>query len=280
MKLQRDNPLPRELAPGINWLGQCTGIMYQGRELHGYQSSYLVAGSEASALVEQGLTCDAPAIQAQLERLTPDVPPIKYLFISHHESPHAGGVGWFLERYPEALACGNVVDLHLIFPEFEDRLLPLDPGDRLDLGGTELEVVEAVFRDMPYTRWAFDTRRRVLFSSDGFAYTHYHSDGHCGMLGEEALGSLDLDEMTALYAYAAFHWTQLVEIEPYLERLDELLERLDVQIVAPTHGLPFADLDAVLPEVRKGFRLGSERQTRTLMDLANEHAASGVRASN
>jgi flavorubredoxin len=270
MKLQVDNPLPRELAPGVHWLGQCTSVIVQGEVLHSYQAAYLVIGDDCSALVEMGLTADAPVIQAQLDALlTADVPPLRYLFASHHETPHVGGVGRWLERYPEAIACGNVMDLHLVFPEFAHRLRPLDPGDELDLGGTRLRVVEAVFRDMPYTRWAFDTRRRVLFSSDGFAYTHLHRERHCGHLGEEAAGTLELDEMTALFAFAAFHWTQLVEIEPHIDRLEKLLDELDVDIVAPTHGLPFSDLDVVMPEIRKGFRLGSEREALSILDLAH-----------
>lgn len=270
MKLQPDNPLPRELAPGIHWLGQCTSLAYEGKVLHSYQSAYLVIGEECSALVEMGLTSDAPVTQTQLDALlTDDVPPLKYLFVSHHETPHAGGIGRWLERYPDAIACGNVMDLHLVLPEFADRLRPLEPGDELDLGGTELRVVEAVFRDMPYTRWAFDTRRRVLFSSDGFAYSHLHGERQCGRLGEEAT-TLEIDEMTALFAFAAFHWTQHVDVEPYVERLEQLLDELDVQLVAPTHGLPFSDFDAVMPEIVKGFRLGSEREAGSLLDMA-EH---------
>ena len=125
--------------------------------------------------------------------------------------------------------------------------------------GPAVGDVEAVFRDMPYTRWAFDTRRRVLFSSDGFAHTHGHSARHCGLLAEEALDTLDLDEMTAFYAFSAFHWTQHVDVEPMISRLEQLLGELDVDIVAPTHGLPFSRLDLVVPEILKGFRLGSER---------------------
>jgi flavorubredoxin len=270
MKLQADNPLPRELAPGVHWLGQCTSLTYQGQTLHSYQSAYLVIGEECSALVEMGLTSDAPVIQAQLDELLADAPPLRYLFISHHETPHAGGIGRWLDRYPDAIACGNVMDLHLVLPEFADRLRPLEPGAEVDLGGSRLQVVEAVFRDMPYTRWAFDTKRRVLFTSDGFAFSHVHGKDHCGLLGEEVAASLDIEEMTALFAFAAFHWTQLVDIEPYIERLEALLAELDVALVAPTHGLPFADFDAVMPEILKGLRLGSEREAQSLLDLA-EH---------
>jgi hypothetical protein len=37
------------------------------------------------------------------------------------------------------------------------------------------------------TWWGFDTRERVLFPGGGFAYSHYHEDGHCGLVAEEAV---------------------------------------------------------------------------------------------
>ncbi|MGE4425520.1 MAG: MBL fold metallo-hydrolase [Solirubrobacteraceae bacterium] len=270
MKVQHENPLPREIASGVHWLGQCTGIELEGETLHSYNSSYLVVGEHSCALVEMGLSSDLPVIEAQLDDLLAGAPPLRYLFISHHESPHAGGIGRWLARFPESTACGNVMDLHLVLPEFADRLQPLEPGDELDLGGTQLRVVEAVFRDMPYTRWVFDTRQRVLFTSDGFAYTHLHSERHCGLLGEETLGTIDLEQMTAIFAYAAFHWTQLVDVEPFIARLEEMLKELDVAVVAPTHGLPFSDIGAIMPEIRKGFRLGSSREVVSLLDVAGQ----------
>jgi len=269
VKVQPNNPLPRKLAPGVEWLGQCAELPYRGRILHNYQSVYLVIGEESSALVEQGMTSDIGVIESQLAALlTPDVPPLRHFFISHQEIPHCGGIGRLLHRYPEATACGNVNDLHLAFPEFADRARPLDPGDEIDLGGTTLKVVEAVFRDAAYSRWVFDERSRVLFTGDGFAYTHVHTEENCGRLAEEVVDDLELEEMTALYAFLAFHWTQLVDIEPYLARLDGLLAELDVRIVAPTHGLPFSELDVVMPQIRSGYRAGSERESLNLFDLA------------
>jgi flavorubredoxin len=258
MKRQPDNRLPRELAAGVHWLGQCTGIEYQGRLLHQYSSAFLVVGDSHSALVETGLPSDMAVIREQLDALlATGVPDLRYIFITHGELPHAGGAGRLLAAYPDTIACGDVSDLHLVFPQFTDRLWPLDPGDTVDLGGTELRVVEAVFRDLPSTRWAFDTGRRVLFAADGFAFSHLHAEGHCGLLGEEAAPTLDLADQIAIFALAAFHWTQHVDIEAHIARLDELLADLKPNVVAPTHGLPFTDFDAIVPEIRAGLRLGS-----------------------
>lgn len=256
------NPLPRELAPGVHWLGQCGQIEYQGQRLHSYASVFLVEGDECSILVEGGLTTDVPVIERQLDALfATGVPEPRYLFVSHTEVPHSGGIGRFLQRFPEATACGDVEDLHLVFPEHADRFVTLDPGDSLPLGGCEFRVVEAVFRDMPYSRWGFDTRRRVLFASDGFSYCHYHEAGHCGSLAEEA-SSLGISDQVALFALSAFGWTQYTDVEPYISRLERLVfDELDARVIAPTHGLPIGDPAATLPEIAEGLRAGSRIRT-------------------
>jgi len=254
--------LPRELAPGIFWMGKCLEVSYRGRPLHGYNSVYLVAGEESSMLVEGGHPQDLPTVEAQLDELMErGVPPLRHLFTTHTETPHSSGLGRLFDRYPDMVAYGDMLDLHLVFPQYADRLRRFDPGDSIDLGGTQFMAVEAVIRDMPYTRWGFDTRRRALFPGDGFAYSHYHEDGHCGSFAEEA-PSLDLPDMTALFAELALYWTRFVDLEPYIERLDELLfDELGVELVCPTHGLPVHDLEATLPKIREGLRLGSAGKT-------------------
>lgn len=260
------NPLPREIAPGVFWLGDCIRQMYKGRELHGYNSVFLVQGEECCALIEGGHPQDLLSIETQLdELLARGLPPLRYLFTTHTETPHSSGLGRVMDRFPDTIACGDVEDLHMVFPQFDGRFRELDPGDSLDLGGTELQVVEAVFRDFAYTRWAFDTQRGVLFAGDGFAYSHYHEDGHCGKLAEEA-PSLELPDMTALFAELAFYWTRFVDIEPYIERLEYLVrEALPVKMIAPTHGLPIGDIETILPRIYEGLRLGSTSESHEVI---------------
>lgn len=255
------NPLPREIAAGLHWLGDCLKYNYDGTKLHAYNSVYLVSGDEASALVEGGHPADLPLIEQQVDSLLESgAPPLKYLFTTHYETPHCAGFGRLLERYPEAVCVGDVSDLHLTFPSYADRLRPAAVGERIDLGGAELVTVPAVIRDYAYTRWAFDTRSRTLFTGDGLAYTHYHEVGHCGSLAEE-VPELDLPDMTALFAELAFYWTRFTDIEPYIEWLDRMVDELGVEMIAPTHGLPIGDLQATLPRVYDGLRRGSRART-------------------
>jgi flavorubredoxin len=251
------NPLPRELAPGLFWLGECLEQPHGDVMLHGCNSVFVLTGDDSSMIVEGGHPKDLVVIENQIEQLVRGgIPPVRFIFTTHQETPHSSGVGRMLQRFPEAILCGPLHDYHLVFPQYQDRFLPLDVGERVDLGGTEFVVVEAVIRDLLYTRWGYDTRSRTLFPGDGFAYNHYHADDQCGKVAEE-VPELDLEDMTAMFAEFALYWTQFVDLEPYIQRLESLIDELGVDLVAPTHGLPITNLEATMPRVRQGLRLGS-----------------------
>lgn len=259
-------PLPREIAPGLFWLGGCLTIPYQDTVLHGYNSVYLLAGDDCSMLIEGGHPEHLALVERQIEDLLGGgLPELRHVFVTHTETPHSAGLGRILDHYPDVEVHGDVIDLHLVFPQHRGRFHMMDPGDSLDLGGTEFVAVEAVLRDMAYTRWGFDTRGRTLFPGDGFAYSHYHEVGHCGALAEEAVG-LDLPDMTALFADLALYWTRFSDMEPYISRLDAMLfDELGVELIAPTHGLPISDLRATVPIVYEGLRAGAGRTAPTVV---------------
>jgi flavorubredoxin len=267
--------LPRELAPDLFWIGDCLEQPYRGEIFHGYNSSYLIVGEHSCALIEAGFPPDLEVLDQQLESLlSRGLPELRYVFMTHQETPHSSGLGRLLERYPTAVACGDVSDFHLVFPQFADRLRSLEIGESIDLGGTELVVVDPVIRDLNTTLWAFDTSRRVLFPGDGFAYSHYHRDGHCGCLAEEA-DSLDIPDMTALFAELALHWTTFHDMTPFVRRLEQLvLEELEVEMIAPTHGLPIADVKGTLPKIIEGLFLGSGAVSAEMARSPSAHGGS------
>ena len=251
------NALPRELSPGVFWLGDCLEQHSQGKVYHSYNAAFLLVGSDASMLIETGHPKDFPIIERQLkEVLSTETPPLKYLFLTHQETPHSGGLGRVLELYPDVTIHGDMADYHVAFPQHVDRLNPMEVGDRIDLGGREFVAIEPIIRDLRTSLWGFDTRDRVLFPGDGFAYSNYHWDGHCGMTAEEAQ-SLDLAETSAVFAERALFWTKFADMNIYVDKLEDLIRDLDATIVAPTHGLPVMDIELTLPKIRAGLLAGS-----------------------
>lgn len=248
--------LPRELAEGVFWLGDCLEQRANGKIYHTYNAAFLLVGTEASMLVETGHPKDFPLIDKQLRELLVGRPPLKYLFVTHQETPHSGGLGRVLSRYPEAILCGDTADYHLAFPQFADRMMEMKNGDEIDLGGRSFVAVEPVVRDLRTTWWGFDTKERVLFPGDGFAYSHYHEDGHCGMFAEEA-DSLNLPEVSAVFADRALFWTKFTDMNLYVDRLQWLIDRLAVACIAPSHGLPILDPVRTVPKIKEGLLYGS-----------------------
>ena len=93
--------LPREILKNVYWLGDCLEQRYQGKIYHSYNSSYLVIGEEAALLVETGHPKDFNELHDQIVGILENKNvPLKYIFITHQETPHAGGVGRFLNIYP------------------------------------------------------------------------------------------------------------------------------------------------------------------------------------
>ena len=149
-------------------------------------------------------------------------------------------------------------------------------GDEIDLGGRGFRAVEPVVRDMRTTWWGFETRERVLFPGDGFAYSHYHEDGHCGLVAEEA-ASLDLQDTTAVFADLALWWTKWADMRNYCARLDLPDGELDVKTVCPTHGLVITDVARTMPKVKEGLLFGSQRRrARHQRRLIRQEGRSGA----
>src|SRR5258708_923625 len=228
--------MPREIAPGVFWIGDCLAQRHKGKVYHGYNAAYLIAGERASALVETGHPKDFPVIERHLgELFACGVAPLKYLFVTHQETPHCGGLGRILARFPETILCGDVSDYHHAFPQYEHRLRSMDEGDAIDLGGRSLRAREPVIRDLRRTWWGAETGQRLLFPGDGFAYSHYHLDGHCGLLAEEAV-SLDLPDVSAVFADLALFSTKFANMAAYCLRL-RLLTAAPVAVpMTPTQG--------------------------------------------
>ena len=249
---------PRQLAEGVHWITDCLVMVHEGETIHAYSSAYLVHGDERSLIVDTGHPKDWPRIEEQLDRLEVlGIPPVEYIFPTHAEVPHAANLGRLLNRYPAAVAVGDVRDYHLFFPEFADRLRPMTTGASLELGGTELLLLDPAIKDLVTSLWAYDTRSQTLFPGDGFAYMHHHQADECWRTAEE-VPDLPIPAFTALFSAYALYWTRFTDIEPHIDALDALLAKYPTSVIAPGHGSPILDPVATLPRVKEGLRLGSD----------------------
>jgi flavorubredoxin len=244
--------LPRKLADGIYWLGDCfTWPAAPGAELeHAYTANYLVAGSECSMLVDTGHPNDWDAVSRQLDTLLDaGIPELKWIFPTHPETTHSGNALRLLTRFPRARMIANTLDFHLIFPDFTSRFDHITIGDEIDLGGRQFVFVEAVFRDLVSSVWGYDRGAQALFCADGLGFGHYHAAKHCGMLTEE-IADLDIEELTKEFMESALYWSRLKSPVPHSKRLLELIETdYPVKLIAPAHGSPIMHPAETVPRI-------------------------------
>jgi flavorubredoxin len=252
--------LPREIAAGVYWLGDCMLWPAPKKLEHSYTATFLVAGSEGSVLVDTGHPKDWDAERAQLDKLfAQGVAPLRWVFPTHPEVTHCGNLGRLLDRYPEAQAIGDMRDLQLIFPRHVDRMVEKTPGDSIDLGGRRFVFVDAVFRDLPNSLWGYDAQEQVLFSGDGMGFGHYHGEEHCGKFVEE-ISDLPIGELTGQFLEYALYWSRMKSLEPKIARLNRLVEvDYPTRLIAGAHGSPVSDPEATMPRVRDGMRQLAER---------------------
>src|SRR5262249_16424191 len=89
------------------------------------------------------------------------------------------------------------------------------------------------------------------------------------LVAEEAV-SLDLPDVSSTFADLALFWTKFADMNAYCDRLDQLIERLRVKTIAPTHGLPITDVKATGPKVQAGPKTAApvpERGTKEKVSL-------------
>ena len=128
-----NRPMPREIGSGVWWLGDCLGQLYNGKIYHGYNAAHMVVGTTAAILSDTGHPKDFPVIEKHIEHVLARNPgvPLRYLFLTHQETPHSGGLGRLLARFPQLEVVGDVSDYHLAFPQYEHRLRSMFAAPRL-----------------------------------------------------------------------------------------------------------------------------------------------------
>lgn len=100
-----------------------------------------------------------------------DLEDLKWVFVSHTDLDHTGNLDRVLSLAPNArvVVPGLGAAKFGLRNDFDmSRLMPMDHGQRLDLGDRELVLLKPPTYDAPETTGFFDTRTRVLYSVDSF----------------------------------------------------------------------------------------------------------------
>jgi len=266
---------PREIAPGIWWLGGCLPIKANdGRgfdlggaaEVHSHAAPYLVVGTERAIMIDTGVPAHWSKVSFDLDQILGSRP-LDLILPTHWEVPHSGNLKKLFQKYPDAQAVGDLRDFHLAYRGFEERLHIAAPGTEFDLGGGyRITVLPAPLKDLVNTAWAYESSRKVMFTSDGFAYTHhvvpeeiedevpFHLEGECSLMSSE-LGVLPSVSQALFITKIALYWTRYVDVGPFFVEVEELLKRYPTELLAPAHGNVISDLEKMSPILREAYRV-------------------------
>ena len=165
---------------------------------------------------------------------------------------------------------GDIRDYHLFYPQIVPNLHAKVPGDRIDLGGQEFVVVEALIRDLPNTQWGFAPEAGVLFTADGFCYMHrpelddedpVHLPGECGLTTSELSVPIAV-ENAAFFTGSALYWARFAnDADAVYDRVLHLIDEIGVKSVAPTHGNFISNIRDVEPIIRAGHKRAYRYET-------------------
>lgn len=233
----------KEIAKDVFWVG----VKDHNRRLfdaliplpHGTSyNSYLIKGASKIALID---TVN-PGFEAELlGKISQHVDPAKidYVIMNHAEPDHANAGQHVLKVAPNAKLItskkGKEASL-MYFDVDESRIIAVDDGAKLDLGGRTLEFIYAPWLHWPETMFTFLVEDKILFPCDFF--------GQHTALGEFYADELG-DEVTLERAKVYFAEIMMPFRKPCLDGIEKVRKR-DVKLIAPSHGVMYRDPKLIL----------------------------------
>ncbi|MCL4557204.1 MAG: FprA family A-type flavoprotein [Deltaproteobacteria bacterium] len=196
-------------------------------------NAYLIFGKDKTALLD---TVDPSMTDVLMQNLK-DVKSIDFIISHHAEQDHSGSIPAVLGRYGNAKVVTSskgkalLVD-HLHIPD--DRIVTVEDGARLDLGGRTLEFIYTPWVHWPETMVSYLHEDKILFTCDLFG-------SHLAVSGLYCEEEWKVCESAKRY-YAEVMMPFRTNIKKHLERL----AKYDTAIIAPSHGPLYNNIDCIV----------------------------------
>ncbi len=201
-----------------------------------------VLKAKQPVLVDTGLHQDHDDFIANLESII-DPTDIRWLWLTHPDQDHVGSLRTLVDRYPNITVVTTFLGLGILSLQGEfpmDRVYFLNPGEKLDVGDRELVCMRPPSFDNPATTNLYDTKSRVLFSSDCFGAVLQEPADEAFAIRPD-----DLRQGQTLWGTVDAPWLHKVDRTMFAAELAGI-EQLDPTIVLSSH-LPPAR--AMLPQL-------------------------------
>ncbi len=223
-------------------------------------NSYLIAGSEKTALIDTVDPTKADELLANLRSL--DLKKLDYVIANHAEQDHSGALPAVLEVYPTAKVVTNkkckemLMDLLSIQ---EERFIQISDGETLSLGNKTLEFISAPWVHWPETMFTHLREDRVLFT--------------CDFLGSH-LATTDLfvtDEPTVYEAAKRYYAEIMMHFRTMFGKYIDRISGLNVGVIATSHGPIYDKPEFILNSYREW--ISDEVRNEVVMPYISMHGS-------
>ena len=240
-----------EVKKGIYWVG---ALDWSVREFHGYTTNrgatynaYLII-DEKIALID---TVKAPFGKDLLERVSKIIDPSKidYLVSNHVEMDHSGAIPEVMKVMKNAtIVTSSPSGVKGLTAHFGDYgYMPVKAGDTISLGKRTLTFVATPMLHWPDNMVTYCPEEKLLFSNDAFGQ-HYASSGRFD--DEEPL-NLVMEEAKKYYANILMCYGKQVQ------GAFKVLENLDIEMIAPSHGVIWR---SNIPTILEAYKKWSDNE--------------------
>ena len=231
-----------ELKKDIYWVG-C--VDYDHRDFHGYATS--PEGTTYNAYVikdEKNVLFDTVSpgcVGTLLCRLAKIVDPerIDYLVINHLELDHAGSLAEVVERCkPEKIFCSTLglKSMQGYFPQCKDwPVQAVKSGDTLSIGKRTIVFQETRMLHWPDSMVSYIPEEKLLISQDAFGQ---NIAGSCRFVDEH-------DPADFEFRVREYYNNIVLPYSPQVLAALPIVESLDIDMIAPDHGLIHRGREAV-----------------------------------
>ena len=189
-------------------------------------NSYLIHGTDKTALID---TVDPSMSRAFLNNLQHlGIDHIDYVITNHAEQDHSGTLMEILNKFPQAQVvctpkCKEMLsDFSLAS---ENRMLAMEDGSTLSLGGKTLEFLHMPWVHWPETMVTYLREDKILFSWSTFFGSHLSST------------ELFVNDGDLVYRAAKRYYAEIMM--PFRKMIKRHLDRIngyEISLIAPSHG--------------------------------------------
>ena len=224
---------PFELKKDIYWVG-C--VDYDHRDFHGYSRSpegttynaYLIK-DEKNVLMDTVSPGCAGTLLCRLGKIM-EPEKVDYIVCNHMELDHAGSLAQIVERCkPEKIFCSTLglKSMQGYFNTKDWPVVAVKSGDKLEIGKRTIIFQETRMLHWPDSMVSYIPQDKLLISNDAFgqniATSWRYADEH--------------DEGDFVRAIKEYYYNIVLPYSPQVLGTLPIVEGLDIDMIAPDHGL-------------------------------------------